>query len=125
MSWWHYLVGPWPYGSFIIGYGIFVTAIGLSLAYWVRRRHYAWWRQVRGKSLSELYELKSCNGISHYRENAIDWMVHFLQEHPFEPVPEEPPAQIFDWYMPPHCNTGDDPNSRSPRREDARRSRAG
>ncbi len=93
MTWRHYLVGPWPYGSFIVGYCIFVTTVALSLACWVRRRHYAWWCQVRGKSLSELYELKSCSSISHYRENAIDWMVHFLQEHPLEPVPEEPPAR--------------------------------
>ncbi len=98
MNWlryWPYLVGPWQ-GLLIAGYVIFLAVIMPLGILCARRRQHVWWLRISARSLGELREIRYIGGLSHYQTKAIDWLIDFVERHPSEQVPENPPAEIFD-----------------------------
>ena len=102
---WQYLVGPWSYGSFIVGYFIFLTILGISLGYWVRHRQNVWWREIRNEPLNELSAIRSRGRLSDFQAAAIEWLIEFRETCPHEPVPQEPPDDIYGGRSLPRATT--------------------
>jgi hypothetical protein len=91
---WQYLVGPWSYGSFIVGYSIFLTLLAISAGYWVRHQQNAWWRKLKNKPLNELLAIRSRDRLSQSQAMVIEWLIEFREHYPFEPMPEQPPDDV-------------------------------
>ena len=92
---WPYLVGPWSYGSFIIGYFVLLTFILISAACYVRWRQNAWWRRVRNVPVDDLCAMRSRSGLWPFQEIAIQWLIDFREREPYANPPEMPPEALY------------------------------